>query len=65
MLHMAASSPNFPLANDCTYYSLENDIITERFEIKAGTMAVPTKPGLGVDINETMLKRYLVNSSVE
>lgn len=65
MLHMAGSSPNFPLANDCTYYSLENDIITQPFEIKAGTIAVPTKPGLGVDIDEAMLKRYLVKSSIE
>jgi L-alanine-DL-glutamate epimerase-like enolase superfamily enzyme len=64
MLHMAASSPNFPLANDCTYYSLENDIITEPFEIKEGTMAVPTKPGLGVEIDEGMLKKYLVGSSL-
>lgn len=63
MLHMAASSPNFPLANDCTYYSLENDIITERFEINQGKIKVPTKPGLGVEIDETMLKRYLVKGS--
>ncbi|WP_417391295.1 mandelate racemase/muconate lactonizing enzyme family protein [Gimesia sp.] len=65
MLHMAGSSPNFPLANDCTYYSLENDIITEPFEIKAGTIAVPTKPGLGVDIDEGMLKKYLVKGSAD
>ncbi|QDT99480.1 mandelate racemase/muconate lactonizing enzyme family protein [Gimesia aquarii] len=64
MLHMAASSPNFPLANDCTYYSLENDIITERFEINVGRIKVPKKPGLGVDIDEAMLKRYLVKGSV-
>ncbi|MFI4849101.1 MAG: mandelate racemase/muconate lactonizing enzyme family protein [Gimesia chilikensis] len=64
MLHMAASSPNFPLANDCTYYSLENDIITERFEINEGTMAVPTKPGLGVELDEGMLQKYLVASSL-
>lgn len=63
MLHMAASSPNFPLANDCTYYSLENDIITERFEINTGRIKVPTKPGLGVNIDEALLKRYLVKGS--
>ncbi|MFO0953683.1 MAG: enolase C-terminal domain-like protein [Isosphaeraceae bacterium] len=28
MLHLAASTPNFPLANDCTYYGLVDDVIT-------------------------------------
>ena len=27
MLHVVASTPNFPLANDCTYYGLVDDII--------------------------------------
>src|SRR5262249_751106 len=28
MLHVVASSPGFTLANDCTYYGLEDDVIT-------------------------------------
>ena len=28
MLHVVASTPNFTLANDCTYYGLVDDIIT-------------------------------------
>src|SRR6202035_2612262 len=28
MLHVVASTPCFSLANDCTYYGLEGDIIT-------------------------------------
>ena len=36
MLHLAASTPNFPLANDCTYYGLVDDVITHPFEIRRG-----------------------------
>ncbi len=60
MLHVAASSPNMPLANDCTYYGLESDILTERLEIHAGTMTVPEAPGLGVDVDMSLLRKYLV-----
>jgi L-alanine-DL-glutamate epimerase-like enolase superfamily enzyme len=65
MLHVAASSPNFPLANDCTYYGLESDIITEPFQIRQGKLPVPEKPGLGVEIDRGLLKKYLVGSSAE
>ena len=34
MLHLAASTPNFPLANDCTYYGLVDDVLTRPFEIQ-------------------------------
>ena len=64
MLHVVASSPNFPLANDCTYYGLEDDIITEPFVIEGGCIAVPQGPGLGVTVDEKKLKKYLVGSSL-
>ncbi|MEZ6147814.1 MAG: enolase C-terminal domain-like protein [Planctomycetaceae bacterium] len=41
MLHVAASSPNMPLANDCTYYALESDILQGAHRITRGTMPVP------------------------
>ena len=47
MLHLAASTPNFPLANDCTYYGLVDDIITHPFEIHARTDAGARSPGAG------------------
>src|SRR5205085_4199864 len=49
MLHVAAACPAYSLANDTTYYGLEDDVITERFSIQRGTIAVPTKPGLGIE----------------
>jgi L-alanine-DL-glutamate epimerase-like enolase superfamily enzyme len=60
MLHVAASTPNFPLANDCTYYGLEDDIITPMFKIESGHIMVPEGPGLGIKIDEQKIAKYRV-----
>jgi L-alanine-DL-glutamate epimerase-like enolase superfamily enzyme len=60
MLHVVASAPNFPLANDCTYYGLEDDIITPLHRIERGFMEVPEGPGLGVTVDEKKLAKYRV-----
>jgi L-Ala-D/L-Glu epimerase len=61
MLHVAAACPAYSLANDTTYYGLEDDIITERFSIERGTIGVPNKPGLGVEGDPERLARYKVD----
>jgi L-alanine-DL-glutamate epimerase-like enolase superfamily enzyme len=58
MLHVAASSPGFTLANDCTYYGLEDDIITSVHRIERGFMSVPERPGLGVAVDEKKVAKY-------
>jgi L-alanine-DL-glutamate epimerase-like enolase superfamily enzyme len=60
MLHVVASTPNFPLANDCTYYGLEDDIITPLHTIERGFMPVPEGPGLGVSVDEAKVAKYRV-----
>jgi len=60
MLHVVVSTPNFPLANDCTYYGLTDDIIAPLFTIDRGTMAVPEGFGLGVNVDDAKIKRYQV-----
>ncbi len=60
MLHVVASSPGFTLANDCTYYGLEDDIITPLHRIERGTMNVPEGPGLGVVVDEKKVARYRI-----
>lgn len=60
MLHVVASSPGFTLANDCTYYGLEDDVITPLHRIERGCMEVPEGPGLGVTVDEARLARYRV-----
>lgn len=64
MLHVVASSPNFPLANDCTYYGLESDILATPFHINRGRIAVPHAPGLGVTVDMEKLRKYTVGSSL-
>lgn len=60
MLHVAASSPNMPLANDCTYFALESDILKTPHRITGGRMQVPDTPGLGVEVDITLVRKYLV-----
>ena len=61
MLHVAAACPAYSLANDSTYYGLENDILTDPFKIDAGTIVVPATPGLGCDVDIELLQRYQVD----
>jgi L-alanine-DL-glutamate epimerase-like enolase superfamily enzyme len=63
MLHLAASTANFPLANDCTYYGLEDDVLAEPFVIRKGRLAVPEKPGLGIDVSLEKVRRFQLASS--
>ena len=35
-----------------------DQIVTKPFELKAGSFDVPTGPGLGVEIDEDVVKRY-------
>lgn len=60
MLHIAAACPAYSLANDCTYYGIEDDIITQPFQIERGSIAVPTMPGLGFEVDPKKLQRYRV-----
>ena len=61
MVHVAAGCPAYSLANDTTYYGLEDDIITERIEIRDGSIAVPDKPGLGIEGDPERIARYKVD----
>lgn len=58
MVHIAASGSAYSLANDSTYYGLEDDVITERLTIERGRIRVPQQPGLGVEIDSEKLARY-------
>lgn len=58
MLHVVASSPPFTMANDCTYYGLEDDVLAEPFKITQGHMRVPEKPGLGIEVDPEKLAKY-------
>ena len=61
MVHIAAACESYSLANDTTYYGLEDDVLTERLQILGGRIRVPDAPGLGIEIDPDKLERYRVD----
>jgi len=58
-LHLAASSPAIDLGCEMSgQYLLKEDIGKETIPMRNGALVVPTKPGLGVDIDEDRLVKY-------
>lgn len=62
MVHVAAACEAYSLANDTTYFGLEDDIITERIQIENGSIAVSNKPGLGIEGDPERIAKYRVAS---
>lgn len=60
ILHAVHGLPGFSLPPDTTYYAWEDDVITDPFSVSDGTMTVPDKPGLGVNINHDTVDKYQV-----
>lgn len=59
MLHLGAVLPSMPFAIDAHYHQLEDDIIVGgKMEYIDGKIKVPTKPGLGVELDREKLKKY-------
>jgi glucarate dehydratase len=58
-IQICASSPHIIHPSQGTYEHLADDIIRGgKFEIRDGSIKVPTGPGLGVEIDEKKLDRY-------
>jgi L-alanine-DL-glutamate epimerase-like enolase superfamily enzyme len=62
MLHLAAATHNFPLANDCTYYGLVDDVLTQPFQIERGRLSVPEAPGLGIKVDLAKVRKYQMDA---
>jgi glucarate dehydratase len=59
MLHLGAVIPNLTFAADAHYHHLEDDVIVGgKLAYDRGSLAVPTKPGLGVTLDRTKLEEY-------
>lgn len=59
MLHTAATIPAMRCAGDAHYHYLEDDIIAGgKMKYENGAIAVPTGPGLGVELDEDKMRRY-------
>ena len=63
MVHVAAALPQLSYACDTHYPWQSEEVVVESFEFKDGAVAVPDKPGLGVELEREALselhERYL------
>jgi glucarate dehydratase len=59
MLHLGAALPNLSFAADAHYHHLTGDVIKGgKMQYVDGKIAVPTGPGLGVDLDRDKLAEY-------
>lgn len=58
-LHLIAAIPNSAfLEFSVTDSALRRELLLEPFKVENGCVAVPTKPGLGIEINPDTVKKY-------
>jgi glucarate dehydratase len=59
MLHLGSSLSNLAFAADAHYHHVLDDVIRGgKFKYVDGHIAVPTGPGLGVELDEEKVGRY-------
>jgi len=59
MLHLGAVLPNLRFAADAHYHHLTDDILVGgKMQYRDGTIAVPSGPGLGVEVDRDKVARY-------
>jgi glucarate dehydratase len=59
MLHLGAALPNLTFAADAHYHHLLDDIVAGgKFQYRDGRIAVPSGPGLGVELDRDKLSKY-------
>lgn len=61
-LHLAASIPNMTIAIDTERSYLSGDIAGSPSPLDGGSFAVPDAPGLGIDVDETLIERHTVTA---
>ncbi|MEM2905085.1 MAG: enolase C-terminal domain-like protein [Candidatus Bathyarchaeia archaeon] len=60
-VHVAAALRNEPMPCDELHFLREDDLIAEPLEVKDGYIEVPSKPGLGVELDEKALAKFKVD----
>ena len=60
ILHAVHGIPGFSLPPDTVYYSWEDDVIQNPFQISNGYMTIPDEPGLGITIDRDKVEKYRV-----
>ncbi|MWV40094.1 mandelate racemase/muconate lactonizing enzyme family protein [Natrialba sp. INN-245] len=65
ILHTVSGIPGFDLPPDTLYYSWEDDIIEEKLEVNNGAIKLPERPGLGITVDESKLRKYAIDNNQE
>ncbi len=64
-VHLAAASQNCPfiefLPSELTESAIRRDLVKDDLRLENGKMALPTKPGLGIELNDSAVKKYRVS----
>lgn len=61
ILHAVSSTPAIDLPCDLAYHAWKDDVITERFQVENGAIAVPDAPGLGMTVDTEKLEAYRID----
>jgi muconate cycloisomerase len=59
-IHLACAVPNVDWGVSLTHFYLTEDIVRRPLPLRAGIVALPDGPGLGVDIDEAAVERFRV-----
>jgi galactonate dehydratase len=57
-VHFAASTPNFVVLEYNPDTGRRSEIVNEALQVKDGYIELPTKPGLGIELNEEAIAKY-------
>jgi L-rhamnonate dehydratase len=61
-IHLIAAIPNAPVLEfSVTESPIRKGLLSTPFEMKDGYVSVPQKPGLGIELNQEVIKKYKVN----
>ena len=61
VLHLASSAPNVNWGLSATQQYLETDVVCEGIKIEGGHVVRPSGPGLGIEVDETALRRFIAS----
>jgi muconate cycloisomerase len=59
--HLAMAVPNLRYGSGICPYYLEGDIVTEPFRAINGMLHPPDRPGVGLELDERSVARFLVD----
>ncbi|MCL4850456.1 MAG: hypothetical protein KJZ78_03630, partial [Bryobacteraceae bacterium] len=57
-IHAAAATKSCTVPSDTLCFLRQSDLLATPFQVKGGYIAVPTTPGLGVELDEAALRKY-------